>query len=159
MPWPPCPRPGSSNFFIRTCSNTFAQHLLSNTYFFLEREHLCSGREALCSHLHIWWAVMQRCWQGLEQGEVVGERDEDLTLTWNHRDAGFHQPLLTWSRIWAAQQERGKFSPSGSCSEGDLRPVHGDELGRFAVPVTQGPPSRNSGGSSQSTLNLWMALG
>lgn len=91
-------------------------------------------------------------WQGLEQGE-------DLRLKQNHHDAGFQQPLLTWNRIWAAQQETGRFSPSGSCSKGDLRPVDGDELGRFAVPVTQGPPSRNSVGSSQSTLTLWMALG
>lgn len=79
--------------------------------------------------------------QGLEQGAAAGE---DVTQI--HRDVCFHQP---WSRIWAAQQETGKVSPSGSCSKGGLRPVCDDEPGRFAVPVAQGSPSRNSVGSSE----------
>lgn len=80
---------------------TFAQHLLTDTYFFLEREHLRSGREALCSRPHIWCVGTQRRWQGPKQGKR-------LTLTQCHLDTGFHQPLLTQKRSWAAQQETAK---------------------------------------------------
>ena len=151
-----CPQEAAI-FFIRTYSNTFAQYLLINTYFFLEREHLCSGREALCSHLHIWCVLTQRRWQGQKQGEAVREQGKYLTLTRYHLDAGFHQPLLTRKRSQAAQQETAKFSPSGSCSKEDLRPVYGDELGKFAPSVTQGLASMPSVCSFRSTLHLCMA--
>lgn len=66
------------------------------------------------------------------------EQGEYLALTRYHLDTGFHQPLLTWKRSRAAQQKTAKFSPSGSYSKEDLRPVNGDELGKFAPSVTQG---------------------
>lgn len=97
-------------------------------------------------------------WAGTEAGEARREQGEYLDPTWCHLDTGFHQPLPTQKRSWAAQQERAKLSPSGSCSEEGLRPVYGDELGTFALPVTQGLASTPPAGSFRSSLRLWMAL-
>lgn len=136
-----------------------------------EQQSLCSNRQFyICpasAEQHLLFsrkrAPVLREGSSLQPPAHLGDGDAALLagmgagqgedLTQNHRGTDFQQPLLTWSRIRAAQQETGKFSPSGSCSKGDSRP--GDELGSFAVPVAQ----QEFMSSSQSTLNLWMALG
>lgn len=130
---------GGTVFVIWAYSNKFDKYLMPNTYFFLEREHLCSGEGTSCCSLHIWCVAAR-------PGQGVGAQRASVTQC--HLDTCIHQPSFTRKRSQAANnfQKRAKFSPSGSWSQEDLGP-QGHNQRQFAPSVTQGLASMSLAGS------------